>query len=697
MLRFGITGQLPEIRQTEATECGLACLAMVSSFYGHKVDMKYLRGIGSISLKGAQLSSLIRISEVIGLESRAVRLEPEDLKLLNLPAILHWEMNHFVVLKEVKRGSVIIHDPRCGRVSISSEELDKKFTGVALELYPSSQFVKADVRTKVPLRSLLRNIIGLKRAIIQLLILSMLIQVIGLLTPLYTQIVIDDVITTRDISLLNVVALAFLALLVINAFLAAVRTWAIMYFGTKISFQMVTNIFSHLLRLPQSYFEKRHVGDIISRMESTSPIQTAFTQSLVSTFLDGVLAITTGIVLFYYSKMLALVVLITVALMLLVTIISYPYNRKFQEESILAGAIENSHEIESIRAHSALKLFSGRSIRLNSWKALYADTLNAIIRIGYVGIVTNAAQSIISGLQTIIIVYLGAKLILDPASGFTIGMLFAFLSFRSSFSSSIVSLLGRYIEFRLLGLHLERIGDIVNEEPEPNADITRNPFSEAHFNTIEFQSVSFRYSEDDNWVLQNLSFEIEAGSFVCLTGQSGGGKSTALKLLAGLYVPTEGSIKIDKEILANGLIELWRKKIGVVNQNDTLLSGSIIENVSFFAENFDMNKVVGACVMAGIHKEIEAMPMGYESLIGDMGSALSGGQQQRLLIARALYKNPSTILLDEGTANLDKKAEQHILEMLKQLPCTKIIVSHSPHVMEAADKVIVINSGINDE
>jgi len=377
--------------------------------------------------------------------------------------------------------------------------------------------------------------------------------------------------------------------------------------------------------------------------------------------------------------------------LVLVTFAFYPILRRTQEEMIVKEAFEATHRIESIRGSTAIKLFSAQTNRMVIWRNLYAEYVNAGIAHGKYGIIQRALQDCIAGLQMILVIYFGAKLILADGGGlFTVGMLFAFMSYRQSFTDAVISLFNKMIEFQLLGLHLERIADIAQAHPEDVGLDDVMPEVTALAGDIEVRNLSFRYSPSDPWVLENLNLHILAGEFVALTGPSGGGKTTLLKLILGLYEPTEGEILIDGKPLTPASRLSWRRNMGVVMQDDSMLSGTIAENISFFDPQVSMERVEAAARLAQIHDTIDSMPMKYLSMIGDMGSILSGGQKQRVLLARALYKNPQILFLDEGTANLDKNTEKIIVDIVEAMDMTRIIVAHRQEFLKRVDKTIEI-------
>ena len=678
---------LPIVLQTEVTECGLACIAMIGRYHGHDIDLNILRKRHLISMTGASLKSIMAIASTLQLAARPLKVELDQLHKLQLPAILHWDLNHYVVLKSVKDHKVKIVDPGIGLRSMSLSKVSDHFTGIALELSPTAEFSPQEARLTPHLSLLWTRLVGLKRAIFQTLTLSVILQIIVIAAPFYLQLVVDGALAQKDYGLLKALALGFGGLMVLRAIAEAVRSWAILIYGNQMSLQMVGNVFRHLIRLPTSYFEKRHVGDIISRMGSTVPIQEALTQTIVSVLIDGVMAMLMLVILYMYSPLLGSIVLISVALLTLSTLLIYPHLRRTQEETIYAKAIENTHVIESIRASTTVKLFGREAQREAAWRNLYTDFINANVEYGKFTIWQKFAETLLTGLQVVIVVWAAAKMMMGDGR-FTLGMLVAFLAYRQYFTDSVTQLLQKGIEFRLLSLHLDRLSDIIFSEEEDIEEVGET--IPELTGAIELENISFRYSDTDRWIVKDYSLTLAPGSMTTLTGLSGGGKTTLLKLILGLYQPTSGKILVDGQSLQDLGIRNWRSQIGVVMQDDKLLSGTIADNISFFDPEMDMKKVVEAAKKAQIHDEIAAIPMNYTSMVGDMGSILSGGQKQRVLLARALYHDPKVLFLDEGTANLDAKTEKTIVEIIAQMPITRVIVAHRPAFIKASDHVLTI-------
>jgi len=679
---------LPVILQTEMTECGLACMAMIGRYHGHDIDLNVLRRRHLVSMSGSSLSSLMKIAATLDMAPRPLRVEMDQLEKVQTPAILHWDLNHYVVLKKVKGDKIVIIDPGIGLREMSASKVSKHFTGIVLELSPTAEFSQQDDRLRPHLSLLWSRLVGLKRAIFQTLSLSIVLQLIIIASPFYLQLVVDAALPKGDYNLLWGLAIGFGGLAILRAISEAVRGWAILVYGNQMSLQMVGNVFRHLIRLPTRYYEKRHVGDIISRMGSTKPIQEALTQSVVSVLIDGVMAALMLIVMFIYAPILGSIVLMSAVFLSIATLLIYPHLRRTQEEAIFSKAVENTHVIESIRANMTIKLFGREAEREASWRNLYSDYINASVEYGKYLILQKFSETLINGLQIVIVVWFAATLMMAEGSQFTLGMLIAFLAYRQYFTDSISQLLQKGIEFRLLSLHLDRLSDIIFESREEHVGASQSPTPlQGH---IELKNINFRYAETDPWVLQDVSMNIPAGQMVTLTGKSGGGKTTLMKLMLGLYEAESGSVEIDGQSLRDMGMANWRSQIGVVMQDDRLLSGTIADNISFFDPEIDMQRVYKAAFAAQIHETIVALPMNYQSVVGDMGSILSGGQKQRLLLARALYQNPKVLFLDEGTANLDTETEAAIVNVIKNLKITRVIVAHRPAFIEASDSIISI-------
>ncbi len=517
-----------------------------------------------------------------------------------------------------------------------------------------------------------------------MLLLSLALQIATFAAPFQVQLIVDQALYRSDGDLL-VVRRSVLARSLWRSWVEALRNWSLRVYGQTLTFQIMGNLVRHLLRLPAEFFEKRHLGDILSRLGSVLPIQDAITRGLVAAVIDGLMAFIAAVVLFFYSALLAGVVLAGVGLELLIAVAFYSATRARMEEEIVAKAKENSVLMESVRAAVTIKLLGRETEREASWRDAYASVINAGFRVGKLQIGQSFLQNAVMGLQTVLVTYLAARMII-AGEGFSIGMLFAFLMYRQTFTDRAVALINQGLQFRLLRLHLDRVGDIVATEPEASGPTPPMTVKGG----IRAEGISFRYGASDPFVLEKLNLVIAPGEFVAITGMSGCGKSTLMKLLMGLYPPTEGKIELDGHRASEERWRAWRQHIGFVAQDDRLMSGTLAENIAAFDPDLNMARVQAAAQAAQVHEDIVRLPMQYLSLVGDMGSTLSGGQRQRVLLARAFYRQPRVLILDEGTANLDEATEAKLADLISELTITRIVVAHRPALIRRAEKVFVV-------
>ncbi|QOL50619.1 peptidase domain-containing ABC transporter [Massilia litorea] len=687
---FWRRNRLPLILQTEAAECGLACLCMVASHFGHRLDLASLRARFSVSLKGTTLKGVMNMAQGLALQTRPLKLDIDKLPQLKMPCILHWDMNHFVVLKSVSTTHAIVHDPAVGVRRLPLSEFSRHFTGVALELQPTTEFVRQDETQNFPLLSLMGRVTGLRRGLIQLLLLGLALQLCALVAPFYMQWVIDEAILVSDRDLLTVLGIGFLLLVVLQTAIGAVRGWITTALATDLNFQWFGNAFAHLMKLPLPYFEKRHTGDIVSRFTSIHTIQHSLTTQFVEGIIDGVLVLGTLAMMFTYSPKLAGVACIAVLLYVLLRLVIFGALRDATAEQIIHAAKQQTHFLESVRGIQSIRLFGRSEERRASWMNALVDQFNADLRIAKLGITYQNANAFLFNSERVLVIWLAATLVLDNT--LSVGMLFAFISYKDQFSSRMTSLVDKVFELKMLRLHGNRLADIVMTEPEVSSQDFEIDTS-AITPSIEFRNVSFRYGDGEAFILKNLNLVIPAGECIAVTGPSGCGKTTLMKLLLGLLDPVEGEILINGIKLQQLGAANFRNLIGTVMQDDGLFAGSIADNISFFSPTADLERVQGCAQLAAIHPEIMSMPMAYNTLVGDIGSGLSGGQKQRLLLARALYKQPKILVLDEATSHLDVWNEQAVNAAIKTLALTRVLVAHRPETIAMAERVVVLQQG----
>lgn len=692
LLNFSWRKKLPSILQAEQTECGLACLAMILHFHGHKIDIVSLRSKYSVSLHGLTMKSLIRTTDLVNLSCRPLKLDVAELSKLATPAILHWDMNHYVVLKEVSGKGITIHNPAIGIQKFTNKTIGKHFTGIALELYPTQDFEKTDKEKKLKFRHFWSHAVGFKRSFLQLFLLSFILQIFSLSIPFYAQLFIDDVMISQDTDLLNVLALGFLIIIAMKVFTELLRSYVVLHFSNKLSFQLATNMSQHLLRLPIDYFGKRHIGDLVSRFGSLNNIKDFLSSGVVEIIIDGLMVISTLFLMYIYSASLTFIALIAVISYGLIRIISYRMLRTQNEELIVAGARENTTFIENIRAIQGIKLFGKESDRNSVWQNTYADVINSGIKVEKINIAIQFFNSLLTGTVHILLILFAGHAVINGK--LSLGMVIAYLSYKDQFFSRVFSLLDKILEFKLLDIQLARLADIAFQKKEIKP--IGSSLSKTSRHTLEclrLENISFRYSPDSPILFQNVNLNVKNNESIAIIGSTGCGKSTLLKIILSLYLPEKGLIKLHETPITQIGFNQYRQQTAAVLQDDYLLSGTIFDNITFFDQNPNSERVRYAANMAAISSEIELMPMQYETLVANMGTALSGGQIQRILLARAFYKKAKLLVLDEATSNLDTETEKLVNQSIRQLNIARIFVAHRPQTIKYADKIYELTSG----
>lgn len=678
--------------QTEAAECGLICLGYAASKLGAHLDMTDLRRKFPVSNRGLTLRQISEIAADMQLMARAVRCEIEELKDLKLPAILHWGFNHFVVLDKVTSRHVTLHDPAHGRVILTLVEAGKRFTGVALELSQAPQFQKRREKSPLSIMAWIRLTPALYSGLGQVLVLSLILQLYTLASPFYMQLAIDQAALKGDKSLLLTLALGFGLFGLFSVGGGLLRSFAVQQISAHLSWDMGLRLFRHLVRLPLGWFQRRRLADTISRFDAINPIRDLVSGSLIASFIDGILAVTTLCMMFLFSWKLALCATLGIGLYIALRLASLPISLRMSGESLGAHIQENSKRIETIKAIQTIKVMSAEAAQETQWSNRYADFIKRNLGMARFDLSVASLHQVLDVAISTIVIYLGAMAIID--NQMTVGVLYAFMAYKTQFGGAVANVVEQFIQWKLSDIYSYRLADIVMTPKEPGIDHIDHSMP-AIKGDIEIENLSFRYAPYEPYVFKNLNLTIKAGEFIAIVGPSGSGKSSLLKVICGLYPPHAGEIRLDGRALSAWSTKSLRASYGVVMQDDELLSGSIAENVAFFDERIDMDGVWRALEAAALKDEILAMPMKAESFVGDMGGSLSGGQKQRLLIARALYKQPSILLMDEATSHLDVQNEAWINAQLKKLNITRIVIAHRNETIRAADRVFDLQSGRN--
>jgi ATP-binding cassette, subfamily B, bacterial CvaB/MchF/RaxB len=691
LLDFGWRPRLPVILQSEVAECGMACLAMILNFHGHRIDLDTLRRRYAISLKGSTLHDLTEIAGSVGFATRALRLELTDLAKLRTPCILHWSFNHFVVLARVHGKSITIHDPARGHRRISLEETSREFTGVALEAMPTTTFTPKK-EPRLGFGHLLGSFGNLGGTAATVILLSFCLEIVALLMPIGSQVIIDDVVVSSDYDLLLVVAIGIALLLLLQLVLEVARSWTLAVVSTTINLHWSSSLFDYMMRLPLEYFAKRHVGDIISRFGSLATIQKTLTTDLIRTVFDGIMAIGMVIMLFLYGGWLGGVALVSTGLTALFYLVAYHAYRHGTEEALIHDARQQTHFIETLRGIASVKLLGLTERRRAAWLNHFVDSLNAKFRLVRLDLLFGRAGDLVTGADRLVMIIFGTKMVM--AGTMSLGMLVAFLAYRDQFASRVKNLIATGFQLRMLNVQIDRLADIVMAEPEqglvPAAKIPAMSSKETLGVALRAENVCFRYGDNESWVFREITLDILPGSCVAITGPSGCGKTTLIKILMGLIRPTEGVVSCDGVNIT--ALCTYRERIAGVLQDDGLFAGSLAENICGFDSHPDPDWMTECAERAAILEDIRHMPMGFETLVGDMGSTLSGGQKQRVVLARALYRRPAILFLDEATSHLDETTEAAVAKALRGLRITRVIVAHRPATIAHADRIIELES-----
>ena len=687
LLHFDRRKRVPIQLQSEAAECGLACLVMISGSYGRQTDLLTLRKLADLSSRGSTLASLISIAGKVDMACRPVTLNINELTEIKLPCILHWDFNHFVVLTSKKGNDYIIHDPAIGRCIISSDELSNHFTGVGLEVWPDTNFSPQAQTSRLKTGNLLSGIVGFKSAIAEIFCLSLVIEFITLLMPVGTQMVMDNALPASDRGLLTLICLGLLLMTLMQAGSSVIRGWMIMVMSTYTNIQWKDGLFRHLLSLPLAWFERRHMGDIQSRFSSLDTLQSTLTQSFPGALIDGIMAVGAFILLLLYGGQLTWIVAAFTFAFVLLRVMTWPRYRQAQEELLIKNGRVASSFTETLYAAATVRAQGLSEQRRQSWLTLLADASNSGISLMRFDVLAGIAGTLIGALDGVVNLWVGLSCVMGHFM--TLGAFVAFSSFRVMFSGRILSLTTLILQLRMLTLHNERIADIALTEPELQKS-ERHLFSPGQGLSLQAKSLSYSYDAHSPAIFSDFNIIVKAGESVAITGLSGSGKTTLMKVLCGLIESKAGSIQVNGiDISAIGLNN-YRQVLGCILQEDRLLAGTLRQNITGFAEEIDEEWMAECARLSHIHDDILAFPMGYETLTGELGEGLSGGQKQRIFIARALYRRPGILFMDEATSHLDESNEALINTSISGLNITRIIIAHRPSTIASANRVITL-------
>jgi ATP-binding cassette subfamily B protein len=684
--------RFPWVEQQSSSDCGAACLGMIARYWGKQFPLHVLRDLAEVGRSGSSLKSLGKAAETLGFQARPVRASLGRMVEQSSPWVAHWQGNHFVVVYRCRGRKMVIADPAMGRRSLTQSEFLEHWTGYALLLEPTEKLKKTEIQQG----SLLRYLDALspyRFLIFQIILFSVLIQGFGVITPLFTQIILDRVVTQGSLSTLNVFAFGLFLFSIWSLCLASVRQYLLAYFSNRLDATLISGFINHALTLPLKFFESRRVGDILTRVQENQKIQRFLIQQVVLAWLNFLTGFVYLGLMFYYNWRLTLLVLIMIPPIVLLTLGATPLLRKVSREVFKEASDQNSTLVEMMSGMGTVKAAAAEKELRWRWEDTLTRQINAQFRGQKLGIRLQAANGLINSIGSTALLWYGATLVIQ--NQLTIGQFVAFNMMIGYVISPVVALANLWDELQEVLISVERLNDVFAAQPESSAQ--KAILLNALRGEVEFQDVTFRYGEDDNQnTLQNLSFQVQPGQTIAIVGRSGSGKSTLVKLLEGLYHPSQGRVFVDGHDLRHVSLPALRSQFGVVPQECFLFSGSILENITLYRPEYSLEQVIEAAKLAEAHAFIQSLPLGYHTKVGERGSTLSGGQRQRVAIARALLGNPRILILDEATSSLDTESERRFQQNLMMIrrDRTTFIIAHRLSTVRFADQILVMDQGI---
>jgi ATP-binding cassette subfamily B protein len=679
----------PFVAQLSADECGAACLAMVLARHGRREQLDELRGAVLGKGGGTDAFSLVGAARRYGLRARGVRCEAEDAAFLPPGSILHWEFNHFVVFERQGRGGIEILDPAVGRRRISHEQFRKSFTGVALLFAPSDEF-KAGGKAQPRQWDYLRRFMGDPAHLSRVVVLSAVLQLVALGIPFLTGSIVDRVVPRGDHYLLLTLAICVIPLLMFQFLASYVRSLLLLVLRVSADGAVSIGFFDHLLRLPFSYFQQRSTGDLLMRLSSSTIIRETLTSAAMGSILDGVMVLIYAVALFVTSPTIGLLALGIGLVESAITLATRRRRRELASEQISADAEVHGYQTEVIGGVEAIKACGAADTVVEHWSNLFVKSMNTSIDRDRLDAVVGAANSALGMGAPLAILLTGAWLVL--AGDMPVGRMLASTGLAGGFLGALAGIVSLTMRLQIVGTYVDRVIDVLGAAPEQ----TGRPgglHAPRFGGRVTLEAVQFRYNPESPLIISEVTLDVQPGEFVAVVGRSGAGKSTLARLVLGLCAPTAGRVFWDGVELGRCDLTAMRNQIGVVTQNAPILGVSVRENITLTHPQADLEAVVRAAQLAGIHDEIMALPMGYETRLPSGGSSLSGGQRQRLALARALVGNPALLVLDEATSAMDAITEAHIQAALGRLACTRIVIAHRLSTIREADRIVVLDRG----
>ncbi|MGR6342490.1 peptidase domain-containing ABC transporter [Priestia megaterium] len=680
--------RIPFIEQMEQSECGLCCLAMILSYYKSEYTLWELRDNWGGGREGINLLIIKKIAESLNLETAAQRVSAKNLDKIQLPAILHWQGNHFVVIEKIHNNNIHIVDPAMGRRVINLEEMNINQEFICLSIQPTTDLKRRKI--KKVWHEYIKFLMKEPRLVSFIILFSLCVQLLAIVTPMSVQFIVDNVIMKEDnYNFTGILPIALILLVALQFIFFLLRARTLVYLQNRLDWNLMERFFSSLLKLPFHFFQMRSSGDLILRANSNMIVREILSTRTVTMLLDGGLIICFLFYMFYKSPYLSIYVvaigIIQVALML----IGNRYTSRLSQEEILKQTKASSYLAEVLRGILVVKSVGVESRVHNEWANMFLEQIKASKRRGIFSAYVDSVMQSLRIAAPLIVLLIGAQEVISK--NMSIGSMLAFYTLSISFFTPLTSLVTTSNQMVLMGTYFRRILDILEATPEQNDELVVSP-PELQ-GEIELKNVSFKYNQYGPTIVRNVSLKVHPGQFIAIVGTTGSGKSTLASLLLGLYQPTEGQILFDKQDIKYMDKSKFRQQIGVVTQQIHLFNKSIFQNIAFHNENLTSREIIESAKLAEIHEDIMGLRMNYETVLSEEGSNLSGGQRQRLALARALVNKPKILLLDEASSALDTVTEQKIHQNLEKLNCTRIVIAHRLSTVKKADKIIVVDNG----